>query len=200
MKLLFLGDSVMAGHTVQGGVAQLSRYNIPAVCRRLFRGRVSVENAAVGGTASPDWLHGGNGVSMTFAARMASSDAGVVIINTAINDVFRIGVDMDLPAYQYCYSQFAHLAQQAGKRMVFMAPNPINDLHNGELWGLKNIMQNVVAKQLGVPVIDQWDAIAHACPQWPTQLSDAVHPGDALYRFMGHVAFMTLSPLIEVTP
>jgi hypothetical protein len=166
--------------------------------RRLLAGRATVESAAVGGTASPEWLHGGPGIAMGFAARMASTDAHFVVINTAINDVFRIGVDMDLAGYQYCYSQFFHLAQQSGKRMVFMTPNPINrPSHNGALWGLKNIAQVAVARPLGVPVIDQWDAIAHGCPQWPTQLADEVHPNDALHRFMGHVAFMTLAPLLE---
>lgn len=195
-KILFLGDSVMAGYTVRAGVGCISEHSVPAACGRLFGAGVRVENGAIGGTASPEWLHGGPGISMGFAARMACSDAHFVVINTAINDVFRIGVNMDLAGYQYCYSQFAWLAQQAGKRMVFMTPNPINDPHNAGLWGLKNIAQNVVARQHGVPVIDQWDAIAHACPQWPTQLVDAVHPNDALHRFMGHVAFMTLAPLL----
>jgi lysophospholipase L1-like esterase len=193
-RILFLGDSVMFGSTQVGGVYLTAARTIPMVCGQHFGPSVTCLNHAIGGTTSAEWLYARGAVPITWEARMAACDADVVAINTGINDAFVPG---HTPAdHAWCYREFTRIARAAGKTMVFVSPNPINLSHNVQLWDLKHTVDGVAAS-LGVPVVNMYDAIAHGCPQWPAFLPDAVHPNQPLYEFMGHVAYMTLAPLLQ---
>jgi lysophospholipase L1-like esterase len=195
VKILFCGDSTMEGLTPAPGGYTRSPDNVPATVQRLMEGGAICENAAVGGSTSPQWLTGEGGVGPTWDARMATTDALIVVINTGINDAFLPGFSyLD---YQWHYGQFAQIARAHGKIPVFMTPNPIDYYpHLNSLWQFQHAMKTVVAPTMNVPVINAWDAIVAACPQWEKQLPDKIHPNPALYRFMGNVAFLGLLPVL----
>lgn len=197
MKILFCGDSTMAGSVWRGPGYAISADNIPsAVATRLGNAHIC-ENAGVGGSTSPEWLYGGGSISTTWSTRMAATDARIVVINTSINDAFLPG--LTYADHQWCYAEFARITRAAGKKIVFQAPNPINyPTHIQRLWEFQNAMR-ITATGLNVPVINMWDVIVAAAPHWITMLPDAIHPSDDLYRLMGHIAYVGLVPVLNTT-
>lgn len=196
-KIHFFGDSVMFGSTLVNGLYVTAARTIPIVCGQYFGPSVACVNYGIGGTTAAEWLYARGAVPITWEARMAASDADYVAMNCGINDAFVPGYT---PAdHAWCYQEFTRIARAAGKKMIFVSPNPINLSHNVQLWDLKHTLDKAdgVAASLGVPIINMYDAIAYGCPKWPTFLPDAVHPSQELYDFMGHVAFMTLAPLVR---
>lgn len=190
----FYGDSVMAGYTVRPTGGVVSEHNLPATCGSLLGAAAICRNFGIGGTTTPEWLFGRGAVPRPWAEEMALSGPQYVAINTGINDAY---VPNYSPAdHAWCYQELTRIARAAGRTMVFVSPNPINTGHNAALWGLKHTVDGV-AGQMGVPVINIYDAIAYGCPSWQAMLPDTVHPSDDLHRYMGHVAFMTLAPILR---
>lgn len=167
--------------------------NVPALLGQFLEGVATCENVAVGGTTSPQWLYAQGAIGVTWEARMAATDARIVVINTGINDVFIPGLSwLD---YRWCYAEFARLARAAGKLPVYMTPTPINDAHLGSLWEFQHAMK-ALAAETSVPVINAWDAVVAAAPQWQSLLPDNIHPNDAMYRLMASIAHVALRQVL----
>jgi lysophospholipase L1-like esterase len=192
-KITFYGDSVMAGYSFVGGQGVSVPGTVPAVCQELLGPGACCTNKGIGGTTAAQWLFGTGAVPRDWAAEMASHQNEVVAINCGINDAFVPGYGV--ADHRWCYQELTSIARAAGKIMVFVTPNPINLPHNTNLWQLKHAI-NQLASEMAVPKIDMYDAIAYGCPNWPTELPDAVHPSPDLYRFMGHVAYMSLKRIL----
>lgn len=193
MKVSFYGDSTMYGSTVEKGTYVKSPFNIPATVQVNFPS-ISVENKAIGGTRSDEWLWGRGQVTKSWEHEMGSSDADIVVINTGINDVFF--PQLSYADYQYCYTEFARIAASHNKQMVFQSPNMINHVLGEKLWDWQHRLKDI-ATQIGIPHINQWDTIAAAVPQWWLTLPDGIHPGNDLYKFMGQTTVLGLTKLIN---
>jgi lysophospholipase L1-like esterase len=197
LKIVFCGDSTVAGYTIRDGAYIRSPNRISAVLQDLFDQRFGVnevicDNQGQGGSTSPQWLWGLPPVTIPWAQRMQESDAHLFVMCTGINDAYEPNIRTQ--DYRYCYQEFHRLARSAGKRVVFTTPNPINTAHNPRLWELQHNMKDVAAS-LTVPVIDAYGAVLAAAPAWKSMLPDAVHPSDELYRFQAHVALLVLEPI-----
>lgn len=192
-KILFAGDSTMVGSVFKNGVYSTSQNNIPAQVQNILGASVSCTNAGVGGSTAPEWLFGWGQVAKTWEVRMAESDADIVCINVGINDVFVPWMNHE--AYRWCHGEFARIAQLYGRQMVFITPNPIDSPHLDPLWQYQHTVKGLAA-ELGIRHINVWDSLVYAFPHWKTMLPDAIHPGDDLYGFMGHVVALGLKPLV----
>jgi lysophospholipase L1-like esterase len=191
--LRWYGDSVLAGYPLPNG----AQGAYPAIAGALLGPSVVCENHGIGGTNTREWLFGQGAVPRNWEAELARPGAEYVLINTGINDAFLPGYG---PAdHAWAYRELTRIAWANGKHMIFVTPNPIALSHNGALWELKHQIDGPggVAESVGVPVIKIYDAIAIGCPQWRASLPDQVHPNAEMHRYMGHVAFMTLAPILR---
>lgn len=196
IKIECFGDSTMYGSTgTQANGYTQSPNNVPAVLQSLLGSGFVVVNGGVGGSTTPQWLLGSGaptphaGITQTWTQRMAASDAKFVVLNTGINDSFIVGYTPS--DHIAAYTTIASVARQYGKTPIFMSPNPINDVHNSQLWDLQHAIK-ALASDLAVPLIDQYNSVVTACPSWSEFVPDNVHPSDDLYRFMGHTAYMRI--------
>lgn len=184
VTIAMYGDSTTWGTTFETGVYTQSPHNEPVslqwALQQQFGTSVTVENHGVPGATCPELLWGQAPATQSWAQAMASSDAQIVTMNCAINDAFLPNeTEAD---FEYAYGQFAQIAHQYGKTFVIMTPNPIGDGHNSELGQLVQY-EGIVANEVGVAIIDQWDNIQNTVPNWLAELPDQIHPNDDLYEY-----------------
>ena len=82
-----------------------------------------VTNFAISGTTCAQMLAGTDGSGLTFAARIAATNASVVYCNHGVNDAF--GANSYAPAtYRANLLQFVAITRAAGKTPVLVTPHP----------------------------------------------------------------------------
>ena len=146
-----------------------------------------VQNMGLNRTTACDLLNGTGGYAQNWADYMAASDATVVIINHAINDMSRY----DTSQYGSCLSQLVDIAEQNDKIVIFETPNPATDGSDGERLGSYVAEMKAVAQQKGLSVIDQYEHLRQ--PEWGgthpfTICPDGVHPSQEIYLEKGRFA------------
>lgn len=196
-KIACYGDSTMYGTLFLNNVYTQSVFNVPNMLAQLLPD-YQVENHGVLASTTAQWLYGSTNpvIDKPWAQRMKESTADVVLINTGLNDVFAPGYSVfdTLDAYK----QLAAIAHAQGKKFVISTTNPMDHAQvdkNAEIDTLQRELRKMAAER-GIPVIDQYNAILTACPSWKKMMCDGVHPTDALYRYMGNVAFVALMQVL----
>ncbi len=179
--------------------------NEPAVLQRKLRDRfgdrVTVSNRGVGATQISQLLHGTDGVHPPWAETMAASGAHIVTLNFALNDAWysvatERGLIAESPAdYAHYLIQVVRIAKAAGKHVVLYEPNPACDpIRSPILVGYVAELRRV-AELENVQTVDHYDTIL-ALPDWPSLLTDCVHPGEPLYAAKADANAAVLAPLV----
>lgn len=150
-----------------------------------------VRNKAISGTALYRMLAGTDGGVGTFAERIAASDADVVFINHAMNDMQD---NTSLAEYEKNVVKAIEIVRNAGKLLIWATPNAVT-------WG------SFDRPQLDKPVRIEWfaDVVRKVCAQYDIPVvdnnyftkrtlefmpasavvPDGVHPSDLLYEQIG---------------
>lgn len=204
-KILVIGDStgVSASHAESplGGFTGVSPWTECVVAGQLLDekfgpGVFTFVNRSKGGTGFGDWLYGSTEYcTPSFPDLIAQNpDVGTYYVQLGINNAIRNGTATGVA---YAIQQMFDLCVAAGKNIIFATPNPVNYPGRPEvndlLWSMKNTIESK-CKELGVPVVNHWNAAA-ATGVWQALLADGIHPKEDYYRFKGHTLFMALAYL-----
>jgi lysophospholipase L1-like esterase len=142
----------------------------------------TVRNEGVSNTSACQLRDGTDGRHDNWGEQMRTSQADVVIINHAINDL-RQGES--IATYSTCLRDLAVLARQNGKRVIFETPNPITapsglDSYVGAM--------KAVATENSVQIIDQYQYLVNRYPDLSVVVPDGLHPSDQVYIEKGQYA------------
>lgn len=132
---------------------------------RFGRGRVTIENRAVGGTNSMQLLAGTDGLNKPWPQ---SVNADLVIFNHALNDIGRESMTE--------YQANLRTVGSSGVLVMFQTPNPTTDTQAGPYAAA--IADT--AHALRAPGADVYGYVS-ALPDWPSRLIDTTHPNPDLY-------------------
>jgi lysophospholipase L1-like esterase len=181
----YYGDSTVWGYA--SGVGSQVVKPAPAVFAEALPAslKYEVRNEGVSGTTACQLLNGTDGKHPAWKSQMAASDAGIIILNHAINDQWKD----DLPTYRSCLLALAQIAKKSGKKVIFETPNPTRDSGKEGLDTYVNAMK-AAALQAQVPVIDQYQYLTNYLQgSSPTTICpDGLHPNDAVYIMKGKFA------------
>lgn len=191
----YYGDSTVRGYvsgsngngTVAETAPQAFDRNLPNSPDQVVR------NQGVDGDTACNMLNGIDRDSQSWASRMESSDATVVIINHGINEVLSPNPSYRRTASQYadCLRSLINTARSNGKFVILETPNPVAF---GEIEQHVNAMRSVANEQNPrVPVIDQFAFINSWIAADPGRSMDAfapdgIHPSQAGYTLKGEYA------------
>lgn len=191
-RIAYYGDSTIEGcrtETKCGNPSQFVPEPPTITFENYLRSRASalqsVTNEGVSSQSACDLNDGWSG-------KMASSNATVIILNHGINDANpESGISQE--RYSNCLTSLAQTAKNAGKRVIFETPSPVD---NSFLEGYVEVMRTVAAQE-GLDVIDQYT-------KWNTELEqlggdrgtflrdlqspDGTHPMESFYRQKGEYA------------
>ncbi|CAJ2712588.1 SGNH/GDSL hydrolase family protein [Burkholderia pseudomallei] len=201
----YVGDSTVYGCTLLEGnprgpqclenYAQ-SPHNEPAMVQYLLDKKsidqVTVLNSGVAGTTVADLLNGTNKVPQPWWPHVQQSKAQIIVMNYGINDAYAPGMTPELFSAEL--DQVISAAKAAGKQIILETPNPIMSDHASYLASLVDAEKQTAAKW-GVQVIDQYGYLS-SIPNWPSMLSDGMHPTDAGYELKGQHAYNALSQTV----
>lgn len=148
--------------------------------------RHTVSNKGVTGSTACDLLNGNTqlGMNNDWTTEMAGSNATVVIINDAINDLSK---GESLNQYTACLNGLADTAKARGKKVIFETPNPVD---NNGLDAYVTAMKNVAAAKK-IPVIDEYTYLNNQLNDTYTirdMVPDGTHPSDNVYIQKGQYA------------
>lgn len=187
------GDSKTYGVTLLNGVYVQAPDNMPAYLPILFGPSVQTRNNGIGHSTALDLLNGTNGFGVPFAQRMAESTSQIVVLSFGANDATNPG---ETPAsFEQTLYQLTTIAQNAGKYVVIEAASPATGVHAGDIMAY-SLAAIDAAKQMGVPLIDQYNWIGHQS-DWQALLSDGLHPTDAGYKVMTQLQYIALKPVVD---
>lgn len=182
----YYGDSTVWGFQSGSDGKQVARPAPQVFAETLTaRARVEVRNHGVSGSTACALLEGSDGRHPPWTTQMQASKAHFVILNHAINDQWKHGVD----DYRGCLRALARTARKHGKQVVFETPNPTRDSGAGGLDVYVAAMKEV-AREEGVPVIDQYAYLGKML-QGRSPLAfapDGLHPSDTVYVLKGTFA------------
>jgi lysophospholipase L1-like esterase len=181
----YYGDSTIWGYDPLTG-RQVAKPAPAAFAEALpASGGYTVRNEGVNGTTACQLLEGKDGRHPAWAAQMKKSDAEFVVIDFAINDEWKYGIER----YRACLRGLAETAAQHGKQVIFETPNPTRDSGQGGLDVYVEAMRTVAAQE-AIPVIDQYRYLsAYLDGQSPyTICPDGLHPTAAIYLMKGQYA------------
>jgi lysophospholipase L1-like esterase len=144
-----------------------------------------VRNEGVNGSTACDLLDGTDGKHPPWRQQMAASKARYAIVNFAINDQWKYGVN----TYKRCLHSLADIARRNGKQMLFETPNPTRDSGRDSLDVYVTAMKQVAAEE-EIPIIDQYQYLTDFLNgQSPYVLCpDGLHPSDQGYIMKGNFA------------
>ncbi|WP_185640815.1 SGNH/GDSL hydrolase family protein [Burkholderia sp. Bp8984] len=186
------GDSKTYGATLVNGDYVQAPDNMPTYLRTLFNWQVQTLNNGIGHSTALDLLNGTGGFGVPFAQRMAESKAQIVVISFGANDATNRS---ETPAvFEQTLYQLTMIAQNAGKYVVIEDASPATGVHEGDI-ATYSLAAIDAAKQMGVPVIDQYNWIGHQ-PDWQALLSDGLHPTDTGYKMMAQQQYDVLAPIV----
>lgn len=203
MKILVVGDStsVSASHaeTPLGVFTGVSPWTECVVAGQLLdakfgAGVFTFVNKSKGGSGFGDWLYG----SETYGTESfpdlitQNPDVDLFYVQLGINNAIRNGTASGV---SYAIGEMHRLVTQAGKKIIFGTPNPVNYPDRPEvndlLWTFKNTIEGR-CKELGILVVNHWN-VAAATGVWTKLLADGIHPKEDYYRLKGQTLFMTLA-------
>ncbi|KVU18310.1 SGNH/GDSL hydrolase family protein [Burkholderia ubonensis] len=200
------GDSTTHGLQIFNGVASVTPNSEPVVLQQLlqqqFGPAVTVSNEGVDGTEAAQLLNGTDKKHLAWDQQMTASKADIVTLNFMRNDSFynsvpQPGLPQTSPEeYGRILTQLVQIARAHGKQVVLYEPNPVA-FPEGNAAMLKYLEQlkKVVIEQQ-VPVVFNWE-YSQGLADYPSLLSDGVHPTDALYRRNAEWAAQVLAPMIQ---
>ncbi|KVP40824.1 SGNH/GDSL hydrolase family protein [Burkholderia ubonensis] len=200
------GDSTTHGLQIFSGVASVTPNSEPAILQQLlqqqFGPSVTVANEGIDGTAAAQLLNGTDKKHAPWDQQMAASKADIVTLNFMRNDSFynsvpQPGLPQTSPEeYGRIFTQLVQIARAHGKQVVLYEPNPVA-FPEGNAAMLKYLEQlkKVVIEQQ-VPVVFNWE-YSQGLADYPSLLSDGVHPADALYRHNAEWAAQVLAPMVQ---
>lgn len=192
------GDSTTLGITCSGGHCGPQSQNAVAFLQADMRAahgqHVEIDNLGVGGTMAYQLRDGtdrARGVS--WAQRLAASNAQIVTINYGINEVMH---NQTPEQFYDAETALVKTALSLGKQPVLQTSNPMPDNRlNGRLAAMVQMTRRVAAEQ-HVPLVDQYAYIS-ALPDWKLMMSDGAHPRPALYRLKAAQDFLVVDPLVQ---
>lgn len=180
----YYGDSTIWGWATGSDSVQVAKPAPQAFAEALPSSptRYTVHNEGVSGTSACQLRNGTDGKHENWADQMQASQANVVIINHAINDLRQ---NESLATYRTCLRDLVVLAKQNGKRVIFETPNPITAQS-----GLDSYVQTMksVAAENNVQVIDQYQYLLSRYSDLSQVTPDGLHPTDAVYIQKGQYA------------
>ncbi|MCA8264786.1 SGNH/GDSL hydrolase family protein [Burkholderia vietnamiensis] len=200
------GDSTTHGLQIFNGVASVTPNSEPAVLQQLlqqqFGAAVTVSNEGVDGAEAAQLLNGTDKKHAPWDQQMAASKADIVTLNFMRNDSFynsvpQAGLPQESPEeYGRILTQLVQVARAHGKQVVLYEPNPVAfpEGNVAMLAYLDQLKKVVVAQQ--VPVVFNWE-YSQGLADYPSLLSDGVHPVDALYRYNAEWAAQVVAPMVQ---
>jgi hypothetical protein len=169
-KILWCGDSTVVGRTLKPGTPDLvvSDFNEVKVCADLLTEKLGAGSdvSVSAGAAVQISPNGANGdvakVIPSFESRMAlPENAGVDIVVLQIGIIYAFVPAIGVGDFRWCLQEIYRIVVRIHvKKFLVCTPCPIVNAANFKLWGLQNGMK-LVAKNLGVQVIDHYAAIFH---------------------------------------
>lgn len=205
VRIEMYGDSTTLGLQTYNGVLAQSANSAPTVLQHMMAAlasTITVANEGVGGTEAWHLLTGSDNVHPAWAQQMSQSHANIVTLNFLINDQWLFdhpsgGAWQESGAdYINFMTQLIVCAQNAGKRVVLMEPNPVDRGHSARFDEYLGYLRHL-AMNNNVLLVAQTDYI-RAIPNWESMMSeDGVHPGDALYRIKAQRDFAVLAPIVQ---
>ncbi|RQR87738.1 MULTISPECIES: SGNH/GDSL hydrolase family protein [unclassified Burkholderia] len=199
------GDSTTQGWQVDNGVGQVTPNNEPADLQKLLQAKfgssVTVSNQGVGSTEASQLLNGTDGIHPTWQNQMAASKAQIITLNFGLNDAYytiakKDGIAAESPSdLASVMMQLVQIARQYGKQVVIFESNPTCEPIRQPLMPAYVAALRQAAAVLQTPIVAEFDAI-QAIPNWQSQLTDCLHPSDALYAEKAALEFSAISNLI----
>ena len=180
----YYGDSTIWGLKSHTNDEQVAKPAPQAFAEALPRTPTTytVRNEGVSNTSACQLRNGTDGRHDNWEEQMKTSQADVVIINHAINDL-RQGES--ITTYRTCLRDLAVLATQNRKRVMFDTPNTITAPS-----GLESYVQSMkaVAGENSVQIIDQYQYLLSRYADPSQIVPDGLHPTDAVYIEKGQYA------------
>ncbi|MCY1271598.1 GDSL-like Lipase/Acylhydrolase family protein [compost metagenome] len=203
VRIKYFGDSTIWGLNVDGSTDQYET-NPPRVLEEELRARcgmrVVVENDAVPGTYASQLLYGtAEYLRVPFERRMQRSSAQIVIMSFGINDAMGYA---DAASYRHHMDTLARLAIRYGKTVVFESSNPAIDGSVSAIPGQASRLaelieaQTLLAKQAGLPMVDQYYRYLKSGQDLLTLFPDGIHPTAAIAREKALRVADTIEPMV----
>lgn len=205
MKILVIGDStgVSASHSEMppgnGAYTGVSPWTECVVAGQLLdekfgAGAFTFVNKSKGGSGFGDWLFGSTTYDTESIPTLLANnpDVDLYYIQLGINNAIRNGT---VGGVAGAVGEMHRLITEAGKKVIFGAPNPVIYPGRPEVNQLLEQMKFAIQQkctELGIMLVDHWNA-AVATGVWTKILADGVHPKEEYYRFKGQMLFMALA-------
>lgn len=144
--------------------------------------QVTVTNRGVSGATLCSLLSGTGKFTTPLVDTLKTSGATYVLENFGMNDADPVVAGNEsVTQFQQCLEQFVDTVRAAGKTPILEEPNPVGPQVN-RAWGFDNAnlanyvaMVDAVGQEKGVTVVSQYQYF-QSLTNWPTLLSDGVHP------------------------
>lgn len=200
MKVMVIGDStgVSASHNATEFLGN-SPWTECVIAQQLLEEKFGVGsftfiNKSAGGSGFGEWLYGSTTFNTESFKQLLERypEIDLFYVQLGINDALRKG---SVSGVIFAINQMYQMAKDAGKRMIFATPNPVNVTNRPEVLTLLSEMSAAIlktARGLGMIVVNHWDA-ATATGVWTKLLADGVHPIEEYYRFKGQTLFLTFA-------
>ena len=206
-NIAFFGDSTMWG-AVAGPLTQAATppYTqcVNAINNFFGNTAATAVNFSISGTTLNQMLRGTDGSGLTYAQRLASTNAPIIFVNHGQNDAAGGGgVQTTASVYRANLVSCIRLTRVAGKTLIFVTPHPGltmgsfgTQFRAEQVSRFRDIMLDVAA-QHGVRVVDnfKWLRLWMGTLQTVTQtninlpltiMPDGVHGTQATYTFTGN--------------
>ncbi|RQU16221.1 SGNH/GDSL hydrolase family protein [Burkholderia cenocepacia] len=202
------GDSTTQGWQVIQGVGQVTPNGEPAELQKMLRDRfddsVTIANHGVGATQASQLLNGTDGVHARWADQMAASKAQIVTLNFGLNDAYysvtvskNPNIIPESPTdFESTMTQLVQIARKNGKLVVIFEPNPTCEDTRAPLMPQYVDALRRVAVAERVPIVNEFDQMK-SLSEWPTLLSDCLHPTDHGYLMKAGFELPVVSTLVQ---
>jgi len=173
------GDSTMWGADGgnipnQASITQPS--SAQAALQAGYGSTVTVSNEGVPLSTASTIINGSDGKHLPWTQQMANSTAQIVAVNFAINDAWTVNNESP-EQYRALLTEIVTVAKGAGKVVVLVEPNAINDPVNRPNMAAYVTVMRDVAAATGAPLVPNY--------AYPAVTPDNIHPNAATYDAMG---------------
>lgn len=189
------GDSTMYGAAPGSKAAESTQpAAMQATLQAVFGPSVTVENHAQPGQTVADSVNGTGTFTEPLAARLAKSNAQIVLCNFAINDSQKFTTS----EYGENLAKWINVVEAAGKIPVFVEPNPTDLSLAPWTYSLSQYVavMRYEADIWKVAIVPQF-AYLQTLDNWKSMLSaDGIHPLATMYQIMGERDAAALKPIV----
>ncbi|AOI65567.1 hypothetical protein WS51_18375 [Burkholderia territorii] len=135
---------------------------------------------------------------------MAASKAQIVTLNFGLNDAYysvkvskNPNIVPESPTdFESTMTQLVQIARKNGKLIVIFEPNPTCEETRAPLMQQYVDALRRVAATESVPIVNEFDQIRNLS-EWPTLLSDCLHPTDHGYLMKAGFELPAVSALVQ---